>query len=1190
MSVELADGSQPPESQLLVSSSQPSSLTDPAQLGGPWKEKNLNVFRHGKKICVTNLNLAPSKKTQVPTHTLPCALGQLPIVDLATHVVCNVPVTQSEGSSNTGKFTTVSFNALFSAYQARILSFAKLRLRDTDPCRPYAIVDKYLPGRVHEMLHDLRHFSSIFNDDPVIIEWQRFEDIPYEHANAKAVLIWPTHHFASHAHFVDYMRRYQYAKDWFLSFNRIIPIPASVDRVFLTGCRGLMLLEETEATEVGWWPTHDPETLEEFRLFFPSYIPPTSKLFTVEGVSPSRGLVHLDDVVEEQGENAPEIGIVKTLLDEMRKYDQHFRVSGPLRRVGDKMQCDLTAGGQPFKCHQNFSHVNAGAKILLQWDTEGLATASCMDLQPGGRACSVLHIGGSPDADRLLRWKKTFAFWVKHKMVRADLPITESHWGYYRRAQIKEFFRAIDPEWDFESNFGYHPEPTDQRAWSMDLYRELLGPENQAQDPLKALDYLSLFLCVVKAKTIVVRTSTSYIETSISSAKDVVTSCLTYNMRTTTKKLKDDLILPIWFKNRHNGGYESTGNLPLDLDRLLPASVRNNLFRAVGDHCNEPFCNWLNTLVPSKLLSLDQRVRDYEGYPEREFVAWYVDAMLSFWTGGEKHADVAKACRDLLSQLVQRLICQFGTAQYMLTVLHGEGGSGKGSFFDILKKILGASNVTNPMHLDEFIRKKFNDEMNVPLVCADECDVTDSKQREQVDNNVKRWTTQTIKDAEAKFGSGKISQYPITTAIAMSNNADLAYIPGVLPGDNRRILIIASLPKSKQDAWLGKYGYQCQCREQPCNVHRERVKTSELFWANLHYCLKIPAFVNALIGYFVMCYDQTSDFDKTSLLGHRIPTTDMYVAQIALRCTPTHNYLRRLIDQKTGILSLLSDKHKSSIAIECRATDDPNDSSRELLMSVDTHYHLFKSLGFSLSKKDFVDGMRADLRRAPFCAGEVDDKNATGLKLAKKLVRYVWTAPDGAAQDRAVARTWRLDGQGEFVNDAFRLPSKARVPMPRTPSFQVQDDRSNQRSFMQLSSRGGFEPTPSSSNSQNNSEPNLRAVRMLSDILAESNARGGYDDENDDGDGEPDNGEDVNGKRAREESEEERRRPNEYDSNDSMINDDDEEDDLEDDFINDDLPSKKKSKKRLIRREDVNSSPSKSPKGKEEADGDDGLE
>lgn len=743
--------------------------------------------------------------------------------------------------------THASYDHLHRLFMEDEINYAKIWPRDL-PVKPYAWF-RFGPAEKHmarnlltQSVAHLRGISDVFAGDFDILENIAFRGVDDAYDYDEFVLIWNNkRHFANTAAFLVFIQQVQlgnglrpyngFAGEPAYSPRAAIPFPGSVERCALES------VESPPTVSPGWKPfvVTTAMTLDGFKRCCVTAIDPESVEIPVVG-SDRRDQNYVS-VEALQGE-----GFLDKILRVAKSHHPGFRIDRALRQGAKYLIFFTIDGFEGFRCPHGKEH----SKGYLQavYETTGIATFRCMNT---GDDCDDFAIGIGSKAESWRRWKATFQCIVEMCCNRPDFPISEEQCNVYGMRELKEFYSRRAPDFNFDSDFGFHP-PGDPRqkavGWNYEFVEEL------NKDGLeKIVDYVNLFIGILPSNKLLVRTlGSTYRVENLSYLKDAITAALTYtivpeNERAPKKKLP---VLKEWIKSPRRAMFLSSTPGPLDIFS---------------------FVDWnenVNTLtLPNVNKDRARAAVHATNRNDVNFLRYMRETALEFWCLAESTLQKDKT-KDLLEGWIGRVLFQIAQPIHVMCILDSkEGGTGKSTLGDFLAKALQPENV-HSTNMYEFSRESFNAELHDRLLIRfDDVskEVLSEKKFEQLAAFMKQRITEAHVTTKKKFGTNSATRRTISNFFGCTNGGD---IPGINPdGTERRVLICPVGDLDQQTVYLMSHPFRCE--DEICKAHgcKHAVTTARQFWALFHnLCIDPKAqYFDVMIGLWLEAFESRQDND-----------------------------------------------------------------------------------------------------------------------------------------------------------------------------------------------------------------------------------------------------------------------------------------------------------------------------------------
>lgn len=1115
-----------PEESQQSSGSLPLPTT--AHLGyvNPWAR--VQKVNREKEQSFTNVHGRPKQGSLSPlSHSTPSTLKSMKSLIISTDFSrsCLLSVIAQKKNDTDRMFTLAPYTSLYGAYREEMHSFAFQCLDINRPVRPAILCEIRGSNGRRSLLQALRGISNVFDSAPIILQYMPFRGIvPEEYATQREMLVWEKHSFDSWQSFRVFMAPHSRMLNQTFGciFEDHVPLPCSVERQVIIQTPE-EIIKNLDSVNFGWWPVDSDDlilrtlTFDEFLAYFP----------TAQLTDTTRVEVGAADRLDQQIVPVSRVDHVvpQMLLTSIRSFDPNLSldVNGVLVRGRGKVATFITAEDR-FMCpHRKVHMTTPDGKVNLRatWDLSGVATLQCID--PGNPQCADFHCSITPQATERQRWMNTFKFLKRFGLLRADFPITKSQWAYYSMTDIRKFFATLDPDWNFDTNFGYHPEDLIQpreNMWDTDFIEDLIGGELSSTDVniTEVLPYMNLFWAII-GKKVFSRNRSGYGESTFNEAKQVSTAPLLYTERTAKKKVQKSL-LALWIVWNQRVELVGACNLPMLLDRFLL------------DGAGSQYRSFLNTLRPPLILSPDTCVAHYESPPAYRFVHYLLETALEMWVGGEP-LETRQAAKDFLIMWIGRMFCQFGRASQVMVVLGGPQNTGKTSLANFLLRAVGEDNCHTPASggMQSVLNEEYNDEFNKPLVRFDEVDCAGltTAQREKLDNNVKALLTQDTRSAKRKHGSNSLTQICISNYIGATNNTSTAWIPGVsaFGSTNRRVVVILVQDEERQTAYLAANPFPCVDRDCQINGCVHKSETGPAFWEMFNNRLKDRRFLSSMIGYFAKPQMLLSESDKSMHMHRLVPSTEGLKVQQKARETTLSMFFTDMIELKRVIGN--SEWRKNGV-VEVPIDSDPNVVNGWIpIISISTLFSLFKAYTREAGDlPSFEKRLEDVMLRPPFR----DDLHPIMLG-ARECSRWVWAPLQGGNQDRETVYGWVKTSEAPASCKVIRVPkrfSKKQAPIQKPLEVRDRDARLN-RSISMAEALVDMQQAPASQPLRSESSSNSFYYADNTVHLELS------------GDEEPEDGEDLGGRAIMQEDNDDARDAwgEEYEENSFVAPDEEEE-------------------------------------------------
>jgi len=1081
------------------------------------------------------------------------------------------------------KFTVVPLDIYFEGFKKGLYSIGRVALNPHKyPVRPFLLffdidIDK-LPGYLARVRECDQH---VFGPPPRVLRFQRpYGVLPSSVVSDSVLLVWD-----SGFHFKSWEQYNVWAKQKIgdlkmplhMTTEAYMPLPGFIDRPMLQTLRSP---PPTDFVDFGWQPVplDDFEgvvtikTVADFSAYIPSCVRPDSVLLGVDG-GDRIDLEHIPIADELENRGPDHCPPVLAIMQELRKVDETFEyVDGSLRRQSNGKVAKFKSPNRMWKCCNGNTHEYQDGYIWAQWDDIGNVTLKCCDFgtRPVRPTCPDYQFAYSVKAEIEMRWMKTYRCLVKHNLNRLDMPITRTDWGIYLEDDIRKFFEKLDPRFDFDRDFGYHPEPDKGaiHAFRFDLIEKFkqIGRDEatKEEDPSTCFDYLHFFYGVID-QFVVCRQRFDYLKMKFTDMKNIGMTQLSYRARNSRGVLVSKPILAEWLASPDRRTYLRTTAAPLSLKRFLQDDEE-------GNSCN--------ILRPGPALQIQSCLDAYLASDMwRPWIDYYCYNMLYMLCGNEENEERVKCIVEVAKTWVGRLFCEFGSPMHVFFVTIGAAGAGKSSLCNFVASALGSKNVHKDT-IKKMLDESFNIDRNKPLIVLEETKSKIDERFAAYDEQFKDLITQERWTGKAKWGSNSIDLLNISNMLGSANPG--GQIAGVTTSNNRRVQILNVMSDENRARHI-------QTTVKPVCSYHECVESGRCVHSpvdDVHFLNRFnkfredPAFLGLMIGYFVNHYVENDDHTRMQSL---IVNSDAIVAQQLSRESPFNRFYKQCVELDSWLprnpsvlgegFELLLPLTKIDPKTRKPVNNDPNEGGFHTRIGVDSLWLLYRHY---LKDAGLKPGTKIQMQEA------FDQLVSKYANLSKKLGKvstqevniWRWRSPQ-VEEDGETAKRW-VKNKDAFSVQVVYLPKGSHLSNPdnRNQNGMARENPADEQVFKRSSV--GLVMLGKAAAHVDGQAMDWNAFENSQMINRSSSRSRSGPIENDEGDGEPDNGSPINSRRALLEDLDENAQhadcPSSYE---------------EDSWLEKDVPSKKRNRKDTER--DANSSPSKVPKDKEEVDGDDDV-
>lgn len=710
---------------------------------------------------------------------------------------------------NNYKFRTLPYNALHQSFEAKQVQKHHEMLRG--PCKLFFDIDSPLePESVPNWLS--RFFSALFTCiDPVeasndlkleefassfsIYERARVSEAKNGNKFSLHIIQNNGTHFSSPAHVGSYLTSIGFDYKSFDVDNKykegnLQPIGGcKYDEVTGPNFEFYNGILPPMVTPLGY-EDGDELSFSEFCKGFVNFIPAGSELIEVAAVG-HRPRVNVQDEYT---------GIHRALIDEamvkVKSIEGNEDCEIGLFLHQDENLIHIALEFAPRCAHLDDSDPiqHSGSKLKIYIKEEYMEII-CPCRPPIARKLVPLSFAGEK---AYLFAKTSLPLLYLQKLNRVDFPITPEELGK----------RCLPLDWHVSAlgweDFVYHP-PRSGTGYSFStvIWRYLNGeslmtPYGQGNLELM-IAYVNLFFNnVMDRRQIVERTQEGYSYISYDHCKKVALVQLErleereYGRAVNGVKPTKIVRIPIhdqWLKNVV--GFSRSIRGPFQ----MPSHYFNSLQPAATDF----------TFCLDEWNSLDN------DSPLRLMLEALWDRYLSIVTGNEA-SERRDECRAWLEKWMLSILFNIGQKLFVnVWLVSSEHGTGKSTMFEIICKALGTQLSITSRSIGEFVRSRFNNSGNSPLVFFD--DALDAKLSEHDGNQLKNLTTcQTFKSAVKNGEENKQDDNIMNFCFACNPGDDGAYIPQIGKERERRNFAQEVMSSVQQEAYLEDEGrYDCDC-------------------------------------------------------------------------------------------------------------------------------------------------------------------------------------------------------------------------------------------------------------------------------------------------------------------------------------------------------------------------------------------
>ena len=722
---------------------------------------------------------------------------------------------------NNYKFRTIPYDACYAAFKSNQIQKHHEMLRG--PCKLFFDIDHdIIPADVPGWLSSF--FSSLFecvdpanSADDIALELFASQFNIYERARVPEAANgskFSLHivqnngtHFASPVHMGSYLTSIGFDYKKFHGDNKY----REGNLQPIGGCKYSEVIGSNLALYEGRLPPMivprgyeqgDEITFSEFLKGFVNFIPPGSRLTEVEVAPSARGT--RDELVQTEY-----TGIHRSLIDKAMtcvrsiEGNEDADISGFLHQDEKLIQCNLSFAPRCAHLNETDPIQHSGSKLNI-YVKEQYMEIICPCRPPIVRKLIPL----SADGERAYQFAKiSLPLLYLNGFCRVDFPIKPDELGK----------RCLPLDWHLShmqwEDFVYHP-PREGTGYSFSMViwrylngESLISPYGQGNLELM-IGYVNLFFNnIIDQNKVVIRTEEGYAYKSYDHIKKVALVQL--------ERLEE-----------REYGRAVNGIKPTKIIRI---PIHNDwLKQMVGfsKSSRGPFqmpCDWFNGLQPAATdftLCLDEWKSLDITSPLREMLEALWDRYLSIVTGNEL-PERRVECRDWLEKWMLSILFDIGQKLFVnVWLVSSEHGTGKSTMFEIMCKALGPQLSITSRSIGEFVRSRFNNSGNTPLVFFD--DALDSKLSEHDGNQLKALTTgQTFKSAVKLGEENKQDDNIMNFSFAVNPGDDGAYIPQIGKERERRNFSQEVMSRVQQEMFLEDDGrYDCMCLDgDVCDTH-----------------------------------------------------------------------------------------------------------------------------------------------------------------------------------------------------------------------------------------------------------------------------------------------------------------------------------------------------------------------------------